>query len=438
MGCTIRTTRDKTKTGSLTSSLWVPAEFIFLIQSIGSHAERLWGSAETERPLFPNKQRGHFYNLDPAPMMRAALGPRYIGVRNYDARRRWRTDAHSSKHNSKFEADTAASSRKEYISRYISNIPERTAAVSVTADKALRGRTIEGGGGFIVNEPVQQNLQWAAKDKEDAKKKLDSWKSGIQEKEKRNSQKFLLTLEKQSLLDLISYGIKKGEDEPNGPFSRLRFLKKRMPPKVHYYSSDWYRLLLGVEGELGERARKAVLASYHGDISRPWSKSGRKSFATQKTKPPFCLTGRPLTLVDLMTGTYCHQVLLSTTIALRKSMKAAPPVIFNIKDYDSQQMFANTGVICEDPRPIEEDLESWQPVTSDTRKANDGMQMVRLANPKFFCYANAAFNLLNTSKHFRDFMRSLGPNGPPGPSRCPLSEAIKAVQLQTEGGGVSC
>lgn len=209
MGCTIRTTRDKTKTGSLTSSFWVPAEFIFLIHSIVSHAERLWGSAETEWPLFPNTQRGHFENLDPAPMMRAALGPRYIGVRNYDARRRWRTDAHSSTHNSKFEADTAASSRREYISRYISNIPERTAAVSVTADKALRGRTKEGGGGCIVSEPVQHNLQLAAKDKEDAKKKLDSWKSGIQEKEQRNSQKFLLTTEKKLLLDLIIYGIKK-------------------------------------------------------------------------------------------------------------------------------------------------------------------------------------------------------------------------------------
>ena len=75
---------------------------------------------------------------------------------------------------------------------------------------------------------------------------------------------------------------KKGEDEPNGPFSRLRFLKERIPSKVHYYSSDWYRLLIGVDGELGDRARKAVLASYHGDISRPWAKSGRKSFATQK------------------------------------------------------------------------------------------------------------------------------------------------------------
>ena len=425
MGCTLRTQRDKTETGSMRSSLWVPAELVFLIQCIVSHAEKLWGGAESDWPLFPNQNREHLEKIDPTEMMREALGPRFAGVRNYDGRRRFRTDAYRSSHNSKFEADTSASSNKEYENRYCSNVPERTAAVSVTADKAMWDRTKEGDGGFIVKEPAEQNRQLAEKDRADAKEKLANYKKCLEAKEQRNSQKFILTNEKKALLELIEYGMKKGEDEPNGPFSRLRFLKIRMPTSVHYYSSDWYRLLLGVKGQIGENARQAVLASYHGDISRPWSKSGRKSLALQKEKPCYYLRNGPLTLVNLLTGTYCHRVLLSTTIALHRSMKAPPPVIFGIKDFDSQQMFANTV-----------------PVTVATKNATADMEFVRLANPKYACYANAGFNFLITSNPFQDFMKSLyllpEPKGPQGIFCPPLIEAIKTVLVQKEGNGVSC
>ena len=389
-----------------------------------SHAEKLWGDAESDWPLFPNKKRGHFGKLNLTQMMREALGPRFIGVRNYDGRRRWRTDAHRSSHNSKFEADASASSSKEYENRYCSNIPERTAAVSVTADKAMWDETKERDGGFIVKEPAKQNRQLAEKDRADAKEKLENYKKCLEGKEQRNSQKFILTNEKKSLMELIEYGMKIAEDEPNGPFSRLQFLKIRMPPRVHYYSSDWYRLLLGVQGQIGEKAIQAVLASYHGDISRPWAKSGRKSLALQKEKPCYYLRNGPLTLVNLLTGTYCHRILLSTTIALRKSMKAPPPVIFGIKDYDSQQMFANTG-----------------PLTVATKNATDEMKFVRLANPKYACYANAGFNLLITSEQFQDFMKSLylslDQKGPQWPSCPPLIEAINTVLVQKDANKVS-